>query len=70
MTSQSGARIVKCPTCKAEVVFDAEISPHRPFCSERCRLIDLGAWASEKYQIPSTESLIPPTEADDDEPIH
>jgi hypothetical protein len=27
-------------------------SPHRPFCSERCRLIDLGAWADEEYRVP------------------
>jgi endogenous inhibitor of DNA gyrase (YacG/DUF329 family) len=30
-------------------------SPYRPFCSERCKLIDLGAWASESYRIPVAE---------------
>lgn len=41
---------VKCPTCRADVTW--ENNPHRPFCSERCRLIDLGAWVQEKYRIP------------------
>lgn len=31
----------------------AESNPHRPFCSERCRLTDLGGWASGRYRIPS-----------------
>ena len=34
---------VSCPTCRRSVVWSAE-SPSRPFCSERCRLIDLGQW--------------------------
>jgi len=40
---------VKCPTCRKEVPW--EENPHRPFCSERCRLIDLGAWTQERYRI-------------------
>jgi len=40
---------VKCPTCRKEVPW--EKNPHRPFCSERCRLIDLGAWTQERYRI-------------------
>ena len=40
----------RCPHCKKEVVW--ENNPHRPFCSERCKLIDLGKWASEEYKIP------------------
>ena len=39
---------IKCPICKKEV---ARESPEFPFCSERCRTIDLGNWASEKYVI-------------------
>jgi hypothetical protein len=42
---------VSCPTCKRKVEWSAT-SPWRPFCSERCRLIDLGAWASERHVIP------------------
>lgn len=39
---------MKCPICKKEVALD---DPYMPFCSERCKLIDLGAWASEEYVI-------------------
>jgi endogenous inhibitor of DNA gyrase (YacG/DUF329 family) len=40
---------VKCPTCKKQVELGA---PEFPFCSERCRQIDLGCWAEEKFRIP------------------
>jgi uncharacterized protein len=42
--------LVKCPTCKRTL--DWSTSEYRPFCSERCRLIDLGGWLSEKHAIP------------------
>jgi endogenous inhibitor of DNA gyrase (YacG/DUF329 family) len=32
-------------------------NPYRPFCSERCKLIDLGKWAGEKYRVPTKERL-------------
>lgn len=44
-------RLVACPHCKNA----AEFSPNnafRPFCSERCKMVDLGLWASEQYAIP------------------
>ncbi|HZV82654.1 MAG TPA: DNA gyrase inhibitor YacG [Geobacteraceae bacterium] len=41
---------VKCPICKREVQWTD--NPSRPFCSERCRLIDLGAWSSGDYRVP------------------
>jgi endogenous inhibitor of DNA gyrase (YacG/DUF329 family) len=44
---------VKCPTCRKEAAW--ENNPHRPFCSDRCQLIDLGAWAEERYKIPGQE---------------
>jgi endogenous inhibitor of DNA gyrase (YacG/DUF329 family) len=44
--------IVSCPQCNAEVIWDSKISPFRPFCSERCKLIDLGQWAAESYRVP------------------
>ncbi len=47
--------IVTCPKCGKEVVWNAD-SPYRPFCSERCKLIDLGQWATESYRIPQDES--------------
>ena len=42
---------VRCPTCKREIAWSDEF-PHRPFCSDRCRLIDLGAWLTEQHKIP------------------
>lgn len=44
--------IVDCPTCGTKVSW-VETSLFRPFCSERCKQIDLGAWAEEKYAIPA-----------------
>jgi endogenous inhibitor of DNA gyrase (YacG/DUF329 family) len=43
-------RKVKCPTCGKKVEWD-QSNPYRPFCSERCRLIDLGEWAGENHRI-------------------
>jgi len=40
-----------CPTCGRATDW-SEVFPFRPFCSERCRLIDLGAWLSEEHRIP------------------
>ena len=45
-------RRVPCPTCKRPAVF-APSNPSRPFCSERCRGVDLGAWASESFRMPA-----------------
>ncbi|TGE84457.1 DNA gyrase inhibitor YacG [Pseudoalteromonas sp. KS88] len=42
--------VVNCPTCKADVEW-SEQSPHRPFCSKRCQLIDLGEWSFENNKI-------------------
>ena len=46
----SPPRIVKCPQCGAPVTWTAE-SKWRPFCSERCKMLDFGAWASERYRV-------------------
>lgn len=43
-----------CPVCKKKITW--EENPWRPFCSERCRLIDLGKWASEGYKIPGEKA--------------
>ena len=61
---------VKCPNCPKETRW--ENNPHRPFCSERCRLIDLGAWTQERYRIPTEEMDSPPRDEEDEdkEPIH
>lgn len=44
---------IVCPVCKKKTTW--EENPWRPFCSERCKLIDLGKWASEGYKIPGEE---------------
>ncbi|MDR1275085.1 MAG: DNA gyrase inhibitor YacG [Candidatus Accumulibacter sp.] len=50
-------RVVRCPQCGGESLWSPE-NPFRPFCSERCKLIDLGAWASDSYRIPDQGSGI------------
>lgn len=45
--------LVKCPHCGTETEYDG--NKFRPFCSERCKLLDFGAWADEEYTLP-TES--------------
>jgi len=44
---------VQCPTCQATTPWEG--NAHRPFCSERCKLIDLGRWLREEYRIPAEE---------------
>ncbi len=46
---------VRCPVCGTQTIFDVS-NKFRPFCSERCHVLDLGAWADEKYAIASDES--------------
>ena len=53
---------MKCPVCKKKVKFG---EPFMPFCSDRCKLIDLGDWASEKHVISTPISVTP--DADQDE---
>ena len=48
-------RIVPCPTCQKPVEW-SEHSAWRPFCSERCKLVDLGAWVMEERRIPGEEA--------------
>ena len=60
---------MKCPICKKEVAPDG---PYMPFCGERCKIIDLGNWASEKYVIstpvePGGEGGCPSQREDDEE---
>jgi uncharacterized protein len=63
---------MQCPICKRPVADDGPDKPAaHPFCSERCKLIDLGRWLGGKYQIP-VSSEPPPPEADrpDESPRH
>jgi len=52
-------RIVRCPACGGDSVY-APSNPYRPFCSARCKGIDLGAWASESFRVPDENT--PPDE--------
>lgn len=54
-------RIVNCPQCGKPVEWRQE-NPFRPFCSARCKQLDLGAWASEEYRVPAS----PPDSNDTD----
>jgi endogenous inhibitor of DNA gyrase (YacG/DUF329 family) len=57
-------RTVRCPICRREVEWEG--NPFRPFCSERCRLLDLGAWAEGRYRIPG-KKILPDEEAEDED---
>ena len=49
---------MQCPICKKETEYTG--NPYRPFCSERCKTIDLGKWAGGQYRVPTQEK--PPEE--------
>jgi endogenous inhibitor of DNA gyrase (YacG/DUF329 family) len=55
---------VPCPICKSPAPFDKALNVYRPFCSERCKLTDLGAWASGEYSVE-----VPPQNADEAEAV-
>jgi uncharacterized protein len=55
---------MKCPICKKEVKLP---NPEAPFCSERCRIIDLGNWASERYVISEPVTAKSIDEEDDEQ---
>lgn len=52
---QTSRKVVACPTCGKPVTWTEE-AKWRPFCSERCRLIDLGEWLQESHRIPGDKS--------------
>jgi endogenous inhibitor of DNA gyrase (YacG/DUF329 family) len=51
---------VACPQCGVPVAWTAE-AKWRPFCSDRCKMVDLGAWATGSYRIPAVD---PPDDFD------
>ena len=66
----SQTRMVKCPECGKPSAFTPE-NQFRPFCSERCRILDLGSWASESYRIaPRPDSSADEENSDDTENIN
>jgi uncharacterized protein len=54
-------RGARCPQCGKTADLTPD-NPFRPFCSERCKLIDLGAWAAESYRVPIVEDRTDPDE--------
>jgi len=59
MATSSAKRIVTCPTCQGDSIYAPE-NPYRPFCSDRCKNVDFGAWASDSYRVearPTTADL-------------
>jgi len=50
--------LVKCPICAKPAEWSHK-NTWRPFCSERCKLIDLGAWADGSYSVPDKEQVLP-----------
>jgi hypothetical protein len=57
---------VRCPICKKNVEWDGNLT--RPFCSERCRLLDLNAWVDEEYRIPAEECHLEEATPDEEKP--
>lgn len=56
---------MKCPTCGKSV--DWQDNTFRPFCSERCKLVDLGKWVNEEYRVPGREVSPEPNEQDEEQ---
>ena len=48
--------VIKCPTCGRKTEYEG--NEFRPFCSERCKLLDFGAWADENYSLPAESSAL------------
>ena len=59
--------LVKCPTCERKVEYSD--NEFRPFCSERCKLIDFGAWADEEYALPTQDTALSEEDLDQIEKV-
>ena len=57
-------RTVTCPSCRKPALYSPR-NPWRPFCNERCRNVDLGAWASEQFRLPAEKAIDAPPDQDD-----
>lgn len=60
------SRVVACPQCGGDSIY-ASSNPYRPFCSQRCKNIDFGAWADESFRL--ADNADPEAQASDD-PTH
>lgn len=63
MKTDTALTTVNCPSCGRKVAWTSD-EPFRPFCSERCKLVDLGEWATEGYVLADSD---PNLEAEADE---
>ena len=54
-SSSHSTRKVRCPRCGKMIEYSTS-NPYRPFCSERCKLIDLGQWANEDFRVPAEDA--------------
>ncbi len=52
MTMSMESKLVRCPNCGGDSIYSPS-NVYRPFCSERCKNADLGAWASESFRVPT-----------------
>jgi len=60
----------ECPICHARIVCErAEEAPYRPFCSARCKLVDLGRWLNEEYRITEERPEFPEAEESPEKPL-
>ena len=59
-TDARQGRAVRCPTCQKLFIYGE--SPFRPFCSERCRMVDLGRWFKEEYTVAAVDQTPPDEE--------
>lgn len=57
MSNPDSKRTVPCPNCRKPVEW-VQANLFRPFCSERCKLIDLGAWANEDYTVEAEDNPV------------
>lgn len=58
---------VKCPTCGREVEYSG--NEFRPFCSERCKLLDFGAWVDEEFALPTQDTALSEEDLDQIEKV-
>ncbi len=58
--------LISCPICKKSVQWEGNAT--RPFCSQRCRTRDLGAWVFEEYRVPAEEFRLEEATPDEEKP--
>lgn len=65
MAAEAKPHLVACPQCGKQSPWSSG-NPYRPFCSERCKLVDFGQWATESYRIPHAEGETEPEPSQSD----